>query len=355
MPKRRQPTDQPTTSNKKARSRHAAQPPSQPQELNQLTSTSPDDSGLYEVPTGPLPVANTSQLECQSIDPLPIVTANDLDIHVSQQLKDKIWNFEYVDLTLLLEQNISDQQEQARSLSVVDNQLVLKPLQTEKKVKAITHIETWTTAFLNYTSILIQRHPQKAPELIKYMSVIRDAAVKNKTQAWVTYDQQFRLRIARDPSRSWTTLNGDLWLRCFASGNYLPTTQHTPAPCFDYNFQGQCNRFVCSYSHVCIKCGQNHPSIKCQKFVYSATPYSSYQIRYGSPTFPAAPGTSVPRSYHPAPRQMNPEQLRYRSPNPLLFNHSSTRTGTQPSPRQVRPFLGNLRNQGPMGFSKKSY
>ena len=50
------------------------------------------------------------------------------------------------------------------------------------------------------------------------MSVIREAATRYPSSAWVSYDQQFRLRQAYELTRqSWGSLNGELWLRVMSN------------------------------------------------------------------------------------------------------------------------------------------
>jgi hypothetical protein len=41
--------------------------------------------------------------------------------------------------------------------------------------RAISNIEAWTDAFISYSQILLERHPQKANELYAYMVIIRSA------------------------------------------------------------------------------------------------------------------------------------------------------------------------------------
>jgi hypothetical protein len=55
------------------------------------------------------------------------------------------------------------------------------------------------------------RHPDKAPELLKYVSIIREAAQKFPGYGWREYDKQFRMRQAYSPSKSWASIDGELW------------------------------------------------------------------------------------------------------------------------------------------------
>ena len=64
----------------------------------------------------------------------------------------------------------------------------------------------------------LKKFPEKNIEILKYMSVIRGAATRYLSSAWVSYDQQFRLRQANELTRqSWGSLNGELWLRVMSN------------------------------------------------------------------------------------------------------------------------------------------
>jgi hypothetical protein len=55
---------------------------------------------------------------------------------------------------------------------------------------------------------MIERHPEKASE-----SIIRGAVKENSVDKWYTYDQQFRLRVSKDDTKKWSSIDGFLWLR----------------------------------------------------------------------------------------------------------------------------------------------
>jgi len=149
-------------------------------------------------------------------DPLLILISNEIDIFVSNQITEKNWNRQYVDLALLLKGNVQSQsQEQQVQFCLATNQFTIKP---QSKIKKIENIESWTDAFVNFIIIYIQRHPNKAVELLKYMSIVREASVLNPFHSCYQYDVQFRLRMAYNPSRSWSNIDGHLWLTCSLFG-----------------------------------------------------------------------------------------------------------------------------------------
>ena len=60
-------------------------------------------------------------------------------------------------------------------LHVSDGKVEALPKQTKERVNTI---EQWTDAFLIFMSIYLSRYPGKTQELLKYISVICDAAAK---------------------------------------------------------------------------------------------------------------------------------------------------------------------------------
>lgn len=116
--------------------------------------------------------------------------------------------------------------------------------------------------------MLLENHPSKAGELIQYISVIRNVAEENPTCRWLVYDQQFRLRLSRNPNRAWNSIDGELWLRFIAtsvgrSTSIPPQRTTTQFNCYDYNYKGSCSKLNCAYKHACLKCQLQHPSIYC--------------------------------------------------------------------------------------------
>jgi len=53
------------------------------------------------------------------------------------------------------------------------------------------------------------RHPTRGPELLKYMSIIRDAVKKFPGMGWYEYDLQFRRRQAANPGSSWALIDSE--------------------------------------------------------------------------------------------------------------------------------------------------
>jgi hypothetical protein len=226
-----------------------------------------------------------------------------IGFHVSLAVKERIWRGEFIDFSLLLGSNNGDQNvNQLRGLSIsAGGALTLAP-QSQRK---IVTIEQWTDAFLVFMAIYTLRHPEKSQELIKYLTVIREAARKFSGSGWSEYDQHFRMRQAAMPHRSWSILDGELWylilvpsaqaaqqrhqvlnergsFRTGRGGGAFRASADDSLPrggmsgrssgrpafqpigrCYSYNRASGCSAVNCRYRHVCLRCGQPHPMAQC--------------------------------------------------------------------------------------------
>ncbi|KAJ8307959.1 hypothetical protein KUTeg_014489 [Tegillarca granosa] len=135
--------------------------------------------------------------------------------HVPQQIRLKVWDDQYINFYSLL----PDKEEN----TILDNEssplVILKSGQIglghrSSTLKKVSNIGQWTDAFMIFASIYLQKYQnvQMALDLLKYCSTIRWAASKVPGPAWRQYDEQFRLRRAKKPSKSWARLDLDLWL-----------------------------------------------------------------------------------------------------------------------------------------------
>ena len=86
----------------------------------------------------------------------------------------------------------------------------MQPTNKPLKVKQIDSIGIWTDAFINYAKVMIDRHPLLAGDLLSYMSIIRGAVVDALFYRVYQYDQQFRLQIAYNQTRTWSQIDGNL-------------------------------------------------------------------------------------------------------------------------------------------------
>ncbi|VDI08867.1 Hypothetical predicted protein [Mytilus galloprovincialis] len=125
----------------------------------------------------------------------------------------------------------------------------------------------WTDSFIAYAQVLIERYPGKASELFSYMSIIRGAAADHPFEKWYSYDQQFRLRVSRDHTKKWSSIDVFLWLRILTANNQKQQQANVSYKCYDFNFKGVCNKRNCQYRHACLKCGFDHSASRCRRFM----------------------------------------------------------------------------------------
>ena len=247
-----------------------------------------------------------------------VISINDqLGLNVSQQLREKIVNGEYVDLGALLANSAQDQP----SCFTIDTngQLQAQP----KANKKISDLNTWFDVFLTYISIYISAHPESTQGLLKYMYTVKLGASRSTGLGWRDYDQQFRLKKSKCPALSWGTVDQELWLLYM---QYVPSqsnygTSTTYRKCFEYNNKGKCSLPHCRYLHKCLKCNNPHPAINCK--VYNSTQNMSQgtyttQGQGSNRNFRPFEGSSI-QNYNRRGRNAS-RQLSYRGSNEAWKN-----------------------------------
>jgi hypothetical protein len=198
--------------------------------------------------------------------------------HIPLKIKEKVWAGEYIDMSLMLKSGkdlVYDSQLNGE-LAVKGGQLTV----LQQKHNQIKNIHTWTSAFINFMSIMLEKWPGKAQVYLKYMHVIRLAASRVSNLGWVSYDEQFHLRKARVPQSSWADVDVELWL-LYVSAPDSPfltewdKNEHRDfssdmskkgiRTCWGYN-KGRCTYGNnCRFIHKCSECYGNHPLSACSK------------------------------------------------------------------------------------------
>jgi hypothetical protein len=166
------------------------------------------------------------------------------DISISKTTKDKFWNLEYTVLSLLLRHHFNCQRVKHNFLSLAEGKLLMYLTNKPLKVKQINSIEIWTDAFINNANVMIDRHHLLAGYSLSYMSIIRGAVVDAHFNRVYQCDQQFRLRIAYNQTRTMAQIDGNSWLQFIARGT-LDNGSSTAAqflvssqkPCYDFKFK----------------------------------------------------------------------------------------------------------------------
>lgn len=103
-----------------------------------------------------------------------ITTFDPLGGHIPPKLKQKIWEGKFIDLALLLKSAIelANEIESKGELQIREGKMGLVKQNTD----SFLSIEKWTTAFIIFSSVMLEKYRTRAQELLKYMRDIRIAA-----------------------------------------------------------------------------------------------------------------------------------------------------------------------------------
>ncbi len=212
---------------------------------------------------------------------------DELGAEVPLSVQEKIWKGEFVEFGSLLRPVPGDSINDCIFM-VGSQESPAWQLRPHKQPRRVTSIEQWTSAFLIFASIFLKRHPEQARYLLKYADIVRSAANRRTGFGWRDYDINFRLRQARMPSRSWATIDAELWLTLVGApvqphinfrpyGNNGSFRQHDRnggggqrhstqmlRTCHGFN-RGQCARTACRYAHKCANCSSaGHAAVHCR-------------------------------------------------------------------------------------------
>ncbi|CAB4007392.1 gag [Paramuricea clavata] len=190
----------------------------------------------------------------------------------------KIQSGEFFELSKLLPKNLCNTVDEQPVVLTVENSIV-KVKQSTQSTTNITDIDKWTTAFTTYMSVFTHQFPNRAQELLQYMTIIRHAAHCHKGVGWCIYDIKFRRKAGLSLSLNWSEIDQQLWLMTFAVPPaslreeyplFHKGPQHYATPgneqggiCRDFNRSGACKRAQCRYRHICNRCEGEHAGLYC--------------------------------------------------------------------------------------------
>ena len=178
---------------------------------------------------------------------------------------------------------------------------------------------------------MLKEFPALANDLISYMSITRSAATNVPFEKMYKYDQQFRLRMARDHRQSWATVCSNWWAQCNTNTPRMSYTANKP--CYDYNFKSYCTRINCIYNHTCIRCGKFHPLVYCPQSCNTFRNPGGYTVRPSNIAYRYSPNMRMEspsvqpafrNSYAPRARQnfdfrFRPNIARFPGQQPSLY------------------------------------
>ena len=244
---------------------------------------SPSNGGTQVGGLGPVGIASPLGTEGQMSS-----ICDPLGASLPASVREKIVKGEFLDLELLSNRWKFSPPSQGIPLSLdAEGKLVL---QEPKRKYQISSILGWTDAFLVFLAVFSSAHPSRVQELLKYMHIVRTAAAQYPGKGWLEYDRQFRMRQQRRPSRSWATIDGELWALLvqapawqhpqwgggqgagFGSSGVRPSHSFRSQPnssfqrsnvCYAFN-RGKCSFPKCKFAHKCSRCNSpRHGSVKC--------------------------------------------------------------------------------------------
>ena len=179
------------------------------------------------------------------------------------QIRDKIVNNEFIDLSILLPGN------RHKSGGAQDRD--------SAKRFQIRKIEDWTNAFLVYSAIYATRYPESGAALFAYMANIRFLASSVDSLSWLHYDIDFRQARESEPI-SWAVIDNDLWLKAmvaprpFRKGGSQQGDSGAPevrksGECWAKEKFGSCTKRFCNFKHTCSKCAGEHRGAGCENSI----------------------------------------------------------------------------------------
>lgn len=126
--------------------------------------------------------------------------------HIPNSLKNKIWEGKFIDLSLLVKTASELHDWGSGDIKVKDVRLcIMRP-----KSNAYPILTSGLQLFFIFVSIMLEKSPTRAEELLKYLRDIGIAATRSNN--WSKYDEQFRLRMSNQPQASWGHINQEVWL-----------------------------------------------------------------------------------------------------------------------------------------------
>ena len=202
---------------------------------------------------------------------------------VSQRIRNKICNFEYIELSLLAPFN--ETKDSDINVGYNKGSVSNISLSTAKARKA-SHIFEWLRWFTTYSAIYTAKYPNEAPALFTYISRIINLHKEDSNGfLWREYDESFR-RIREFSQLTWHRINNDIMFDVKSAhkaqsnkpsnSRYSPSTNtqtytqsnslNNPKKCNGFNLPAGCSNPSCIYAHKCKVCNSvTHGSHKCYK------------------------------------------------------------------------------------------
>ncbi|KAM3921520.1 uncharacterized protein RB166_010915 [Leptodactylus fuscus] len=199
-----------------------------------------------------------------------------LGVHLKQEVREKIWKGEYVEIFSLLPL-------EKFNLDRVKPDECKKEEEERRRYRLIPRtFSNWLQAFCILASVVGEKAPDNCSGLFYYLDSIGEAYRVYGGNAWLRYDEHFRQRKAVRPSLRWDHKDISSWMKLMAAtkggggqsfrdgfgGSGSASGRPAGAGkgcCWQYN-EGHC-KFGgdCRFKHECSGCRGTHPLTRCFK------------------------------------------------------------------------------------------
>jgi hypothetical protein len=161
--------------------------------LGMLQHSSPQGMGNF---------VNSFEGRLQVSQSLSVISSvfDPISSHILVKIKEKIWKGEFIDLNLFLKsaKDLVNEPSLEGELAIKGRIFTV----VNQKKNSINNIRVWTSTFMIYASVMLEKFTNNGQEYLMYMQTVRKAASRGVNGGWVQYDEQFRLRKTHYPTSS---------------------------------------------------------------------------------------------------------------------------------------------------------
>ena len=190
--------------------------------------------------------------------------------HLDENLRNKIFNHEYVDFARLLPKDRMQREEDHRMEIINRNGATFfVPVSDRETAGSIANFAKWEQAFCVFSNVYTGFFPERATELIQYNQLIHTASLSFVWENVYRYDKEFRMHLSNFPQHNWGIVLQQAWSvylkdRISNSNRQSDFTQNGKNNhngkkkdiCLRFN-KGKCNKgFRCQFNHRCLGCGK---------------------------------------------------------------------------------------------------
>ena len=192
-------------------------------------------------------------------DNSPIPNSFPIDARIPDNIKEKVWANQYVELGLLLHPHEVDKYSMAMSTASGSPSLCLLP----RKPKQISTLDQWNSAFNIFMTIYLTKFPTQAVAMLKHSETVNQLAKKGGD--FIRYDENVRY-LRQSKVMAWDIFHTEQYVQAMTNVNKIVPVKNTSSPIpRGYCFEHHAGRFCpgCVHSHRCPACGGPHPMTKC--------------------------------------------------------------------------------------------